>query len=52
MRCAIVALLGVALAGSPVAAQPVDGRLKTVLDTATLRIAYRTDSRPFSFIDA
>ena len=52
MRCAVVAFLGFALAGSPALAQPVDGRLKTVLDTATLRIAYRTDSRPFSFIDA
>jgi glutamate/aspartate transport system substrate-binding protein len=49
---AIVALFGVALAGSPAFAQPVDGRLKTVLDTATLRIAYRTDSRPFSYLDA
>jgi glutamate/aspartate transport system substrate-binding protein len=51
MRCAIVALLGASLAGSPAFAQPVDGRLKTVVDTATLRIAYRTDSRPFSFLD-
>jgi len=33
-------------------AQSLDGRLKMVRDTATLRIAYRTDSRPFSFLDA
>ena len=32
-------------------AEPLEGRLKTVRDTATLRIAYRTDSRPFSFLD-
>jgi glutamate/aspartate transport system substrate-binding protein len=51
MRCAIVAFLGAALAGGPAFAQPVDGRLKTVADTATLRIAYRSDSRPFSYLD-
>jgi ABC-type amino acid transport substrate-binding protein len=33
-------------------AQPLEGRLKIVRDTATLRIADRTDSRPFSFLDA
>lgn len=51
MRCAIVALFGVVLSGSVASAQPLDGRLKTVHETATLRIAYRTDSRPFSFLD-
>ena len=51
MRSAIVALFSVVLAGSA-CAQSIDGRLKTVHETATLRIAYRTDSRPFSFLDA
>ncbi len=37
---------------SAVAQSPLDGRLKRIYDTATLRIAYRTDSRPFSFLDA
>jgi glutamate/aspartate transport system substrate-binding protein len=52
MRCVLVALLGIALASGIARAQPaVEGRLKLVQDTATLRIAYRTDSRPFSFVD-
>ena len=51
MQGAIVALFSVVLAGSA-CAQSFDGRLKTVHETATLRIAYRTDSRPFSFLDA
>ena len=51
MRGAIVALFSVVLAGSA-CAQSFDGRLKAVHETATLRIAYRTDSRPFSFLDA
>ena len=51
MRCVIVALLGVALTGGVAGAQPVEGRLKTIQETATLRIAYRTDSRPFAFVD-
>jgi glutamate/aspartate transport system substrate-binding protein len=51
MRSLIVALMGVALAGDAASAQPLDGRLKTVQENATLRIAYRTDSRPFSYLD-
>src|SRR5262249_18641329 len=52
MRAAIFALAGLALAGSFAFAQPTDGRLKIIHETATLRIAYRTDSRPFSYLDA
>jgi len=51
MRCAILALCGV-LAASVAQAQSVEGRLKTIEQTATLRIAYRTDSRPFAYLDA
>jgi glutamate/aspartate transport system substrate-binding protein len=51
VRCAIVALVSVVFAGSLACAQPVEGRLKTIQETATLRIAYRTDSRPFSFVE-
>jgi glutamate/aspartate transport system substrate-binding protein len=47
----ILALLGVVLAGGGICAQPLDGRLKSIQATATLKIAYRTDSRPFSFLD-
>jgi glutamate/aspartate transport system substrate-binding protein len=33
-------------------AQPVPSRLKTIADSATIKLAYRTDSRPFAFTDA
>jgi ABC-type amino acid transport substrate-binding protein len=47
----ILAALGLlaVCAAEGAAADPPDGRLKTIHDTATLRIAYRDDSRPFSF---
>src|ERR1700754_2967856 len=51
MRCAFLTLCGV-LAASLAQAQPIEGRLKTIQDTATLRLAYRTDSRPFAYLDA
>jgi len=52
MRSAISALAGFALAGSFAFAQPSEGHLKIIHETATLRVAYRTDSRPFSYVDA
>jgi glutamate/aspartate transport system substrate-binding protein len=54
MRSAISALAGFALVGSFAfaVAQPSDGRLKIIHETAMLRVAYRTDSRPFSYVDA
>src|SRR5262245_60220214 len=52
MRSAIFALASLVLAGSLAAAQPSDGRLKIIHETTTLRVAYRTDSRPFSYVDA
>ncbi len=51
MRLSIMALAGVVLSGSFACAQKIDGRMKSIAETATLRIAYRTDSRPFSFVD-
>jgi ABC-type amino acid transport substrate-binding protein len=51
MRSLIVAVMSVALTGSAASAQVVEGRLKSVQESKTLRIAYRTDSRPFSFLD-
>jgi ABC-type amino acid transport substrate-binding protein len=45
VACTVVASDGGALA------QPLEGRLKTLQETATLRIAYRTDSRPFAYLD-
>jgi ABC-type amino acid transport substrate-binding protein len=40
------------LAGNLALAQPMDGRLKIIQETATLRVAYRTNSPPFSYLDA
>ncbi len=51
MRCGVLALLSVTLGTSLACAQGAESRLKTVAESATLRIAYRTDSRPFSFLD-
>ena len=52
MRCAIAALVGVVLAGSHACAQPQTAGSRPSRRPPTLRIAYRTDSRPFSFVDA
>jgi glutamate/aspartate transport system substrate-binding protein len=53
---AISALVGVVLFTHGVAAQPlglpIEGHLKSIQDTGTLRIAYRADSRPFSFVES
>jgi ABC-type amino acid transport substrate-binding protein len=45
VACTVVASDGGALA------QPLEGRLKALQESATLRIAYRTDSRPFAYLD-
>jgi glutamate/aspartate transport system substrate-binding protein len=50
MRRAIVPIVGLLLSAGAAGAQGLEGRLKTVHDTATLRIAYRTDSPPFAFL--
>ena len=44
MRWVFLGLVGLVLAGGTALAQPIDGRLKTVRETATLRLAYRIDS--------
>jgi ABC-type amino acid transport substrate-binding protein len=50
-RPALAAFLCTVISAAPAGAQPLEGRLQTVHDTATLRIAYRADSRPFSFVN-
>src|SRR5262249_36264011 len=52
MRLTISALAGLVLAGNFAFAQPIDGRLKIIHETATIRGAYRTNSPPFSYLDA
>ncbi len=51
MRRLLLAALCIGLSAQAAVGQSLDGRLKTIKDTATLRIAYRTDSRPFSYVD-
>ena len=46
MRSTISALAGFALAGSFAFAQPSDGRLKIIHETATLRVALGLDVPP------
>jgi glutamate/aspartate transport system substrate-binding protein len=50
MRYGLV-IAGFSMAGSALA-QPLEGRLKTIHETALLRIAFRADSSPFSYLDA
>jgi ABC-type amino acid transport substrate-binding protein len=50
LRCAIATFM--VLTAGAAAAQELEGRLKTIRDTATLRLGYRADSRPFSYLDA
>jgi glutamate/aspartate transport system substrate-binding protein len=52
MRGVLAAFICIVMSAAVAGAQPLEGRLTTVRDTATLRIAYRTDSRPFSFLNA
>lgn len=49
MRCWISAIALVVLAGTSAAAQPLEGRLKTINDTGVVRVAYRADADPFSY---
>ncbi len=51
MWCWIAALLSAVLIGDVALAQTPDGRLKKIQETATIKIAYRSDSPPFSFVD-
>jgi len=49
-RTVTIAIAALFAAGL-VHAQGLDGRLKTIADTKTIAIAYRTDATPFSFTD-
>lgn len=47
----VFALAALAIAAGPANAQILDGRLKTIISTKTIKIAHRVDSSPFSFVD-
>ena len=48
----VLAALSALCAAGAVHAQAVDGRLKRILDSKSIAIAYRADATPFSFEDA
>jgi hypothetical protein len=50
MRIAYFIVLALCL-GSPVAAEGLGGRLLTIKESRTLKIAHRADSRPFAYLD-
>jgi glutamate/aspartate transport system substrate-binding protein len=45
-------LAAITCAADAVSAQELDGRLKKVRDTGIIRLAYRLDANPFSFVSA
>jgi glutamate/aspartate transport system substrate-binding protein len=50
----MIRIIGTCLAvllATSASAQSADGRLKRILDTKTIQIAYRADATPFSFLD-
>jgi glutamate/aspartate transport system substrate-binding protein len=47
----IFALLISAVSASAQMQVPADSRLKSIVDTKTIRIAYRTDATPFAFVN-
>jgi glutamate/aspartate transport system substrate-binding protein len=47
----VAAIIAVGLPADDVAAQALDGRLKTIIDTKKIKIAHRVDSTPFSFLN-
>jgi len=50
LRATLVLLTLIGAAGAA-AAQPLDGRLKEISDGRTVKLAYRSDSNPFSFVN-
>jgi ABC-type amino acid transport substrate-binding protein len=50
VMAAVAAVLGGLAVAGPLAAQPLEGTLKRIKDTGALRIGYRENSAPFSFL--
>jgi glutamate/aspartate transport system substrate-binding protein len=51
MRC-FVLVVAIAAVGNVAIAQAMDGRLKQISETKVVRLAHRSDSNPFSFVNA
>jgi len=52
MRRLAVLVVAVAAVGSGAVAQTLEGRLKQISETKVVRLAHRSDSNPFSFVNA
>jgi glutamate/aspartate transport system substrate-binding protein len=51
MRCALLFVVALFCAGNAASAQTVEGRLKQIGETRVVKLAYRSDANPFSFVD-
>jgi glutamate/aspartate transport system substrate-binding protein len=52
MRRVLVFVVAMACAGSAALAQTPEGRLKQIGETRVVKLAYRSDANPFSFVNA
>ena len=50
MLRALLLLTAIIVAADGTAAQELEGRLKQINDTGIVRLAYRADANPFSFV--
>jgi glutamate/aspartate transport system substrate-binding protein len=51
MRRALAFVVAMACAGGAASAQTMEGRLKQISETKAVKLAYRSDSNPFSFVN-
>jgi ABC-type amino acid transport substrate-binding protein len=51
MMRTVLAFIALVVTASVASAQAADGRLNTINNTKTIKIAYRTDATPFSFLN-
>jgi glutamate/aspartate transport system substrate-binding protein len=52
MRCVLLFIVAIAYAGDVALAQTSEGRLKQIGETKVMKLAYRSDANPFSFVNA
>jgi glutamate/aspartate transport system substrate-binding protein len=52
MRCLLLLAIAMVFFGDAAIAQSLEGRLKQISETKVVRLAHRTDAKPFSFVDA
>jgi len=52
MRCVLLFVVAIACASDVALAQTSEGRLKQIGETKVVKLAYRSDANPFSFVNA